>query len=223
MLRNVDVQMRLGRRRSYLMEENHMGRETDNWPFVQAKYFTEVPKTTPRKVKWLVVHDMEYPEKMTAAEEVAHYFATLKEKKPDGSPIKKSAHICVDADSIVQCVKDRHVAYAAPGCNSNGIQIELAGVARQTREQWLDDYSDKLLTKAAEAIAQYLVKFEITPRKLTDDELREGKSGIIGHDQCSRVFQQSDHTDPGPNFPWDVLLERVGPLYVARLGLKPLA
>lgn len=200
-----------------------MGRETDNWPYVEAKWYGKVPDGVPRTVKWIVVHDMEYPEKMTAAEEVARYFATLKEVDRNQKPVKKSAHVCVDADSIVQCVKDRHIAYAAPGANSNGIQIELAGVARQTRAQWLDEYSTKLLDKAAECIAQYCVKFDIFPRHLADAELRAGERGIIGHDQASRVWKESDHMDPGPNFPWDVLLEKIGPLYVARMAQTPLA
>lgn len=194
-----------------------MGKETDIWPFVQAKYFGKVPAGTHREVRVIVVHDMEYPEKLTAAEDVARYFRDM----PDDR--KASAHVCVDADSVVQCVRDRDIAYAAPGCNSDGIQIELAGYGRQSREQWLDDYSTKLLNNAADVIAQYLVKFDLTPQKLTDDDLQRGKAGIIGHDQASRVYKQSDHTDPGPNFPWDVLLEKVGPIYVARLGFTPVA
>lgn len=190
-----------------------MGRETDNWPFVEAKFYGKVPEGTKRKVRLIVIHDMEYPEKFTAAEEVARYFATLSEKEG-----KKSAHICVDNDSIVQCVKDRQIAYAAPGCNSDGIQIELAGYSKQTRNQWLDDYSSALIDMCAHAVAQYLVKFDLPPVHLTDAQLRAGQKGIIGHDQCSRVYKQSDHTDPGPDFPWDVLMERVGPLYTARLG-----
>lgn len=194
-----------------------MGRDTDDWPYVQAKYFGKVPDGSHRRVRLIVVHDMEYPEKLTAAEDVARYFQTMPDQR------RASAHVCIDADSVVQCVYDRHIAYAAPGCNSDGIQIELAGYGRQTREQWLDDYSTKLLDNAAKVIAQYLVKYEITPQKLTDEQLRAGKTGIVGHDQCSRVYKQSDHTDPGDHFPWDVLLDKIGPLYVERLGLRPLA
>jgi len=198
-----------------------MGRETDNWPFVKAKYFTPVPLHSPRKVRVIVVHDMEFPERLTAAEDVAHYFATLNEKDAHGHPIQKSAHVCVDTNSVVQCVHDRDVAYAAPGCNGDGIQIELAGYIRQTRDQWLDEYGQGLFNVAANVIAQYLVKFDLLPVHLTDEQLANGDRGIVGHDQVSRVYKRSTHTDPGPNFPWDILIEKVGPLYAKRLN--PLA
>lgn len=188
-----------------------MGRETDNWPFVKARWFTEVLKERPRKVRVIVLHDMEYPEKLTAAEDIAHYFATM----PDGRVA--SAHICVDADSIVQCVKDRNVAFGAKGANADGIHIELAGYQRQTREQWLDDYGQRLLARACDAAAQYCVKFDIPPTHLTDEQLQAGWPGMVGHDQVSRVYKASDHTDPGPQFPWDFVLDTIGPIYLKRL------
>lgn len=183
--------------------------ETDNWPFVQAKHFKAVPKDQRRHVRLIVIHDMEYPEKMSAAEEVAKYFAT--------TDTPASAHLCVDADSIVQCVHDNDVAYAAPGTNSDGIQIELAGYGRQTREQWLDEYSSKLLDNAANAAAQYCLKYGIAPLHLTNESLADKtQHGIIGHYQASEVFKGSDHTDPGADFPWDVFMERVNLAFEAR-------
>lgn len=169
-----------------------MAYETELWPFVQAKYFGVKRSKPPRLV---VIHDMEFPEKLSAAEDVARYFA-------GGPPAKSSAHICVDSDSIVQCVKDSFVANAAPGANHDGIQIELAGYARQTRGEWRDKYSLALLSLAADAVAQYCLKYDIPAVRLTDQQLRAGNRGIVGHDQVSRVYQRSDHTDPGPNFPW---------------------
>ena len=180
-------------------------RETDNWPFVKARWFTPLPKTPRRRVRVIVIHDMEFPERLTAAEDVARYFAT--------TATKGSAHLCVDADSIVQCVRDNDVAWAAPGCNNDGIQIELAGYAKQTRAEWLDEYSTALLHRAADAVAQYTLKYtNVPPVRLTNEELRAGKAGIVGHSQVSAVYRKSDHEDPGPAFPWDVFI----PLVVAR-------
>lgn len=182
--------------------------ETDNWPFKKARWFTDVPSNQPRKVRVIVIHDMEYPEKMTAAEEVAQYFATTN--------TKASAHICVDADSIVQCVKDGDIAYAAPGCNNDGIQVELAGYARQTHAGWLDDYSQKMLDRAANAVAQYCLKYDIPVCHMTTVQLKAGEKGIVGHDQVSAAYGKSDHTDPGPNFPWTYFMERVATHHLAR-------
>jgi N-acetyl-anhydromuramyl-L-alanine amidase AmpD len=193
-----------------------MGRETDNWRFIPAKWFTKVPSSTPRRVRVIVWHAMQYTERLDAAEIIANDF----NQRPETN--KASAHINVDADSIIQCVHDRDVAYGAPGANSDGIQIELAGYMEQTRAQWLDDYGVKMLALACNAAAQYCVKFDLPPIKLTNEELRGGKKGMVGHDQVSAVYRQSDHTDPGPNFPWDYVEEHVGLLYLARLRLRPL-
>lgn len=182
--------------------------ETDAWPLVQARWYTA--PANPRAVRVIVIHDMEYPEKSTAAEEIAHYFAT--------TDTKASAHICVDSDSIVQCVRDSHIAFAAPGCNADGIQIELAGYGRQSREEWLDEYGKKLLENAARAAGQYCAKYTIPPLRLTNTELRSGGRGLVGHHQVSEVYQKSDHTDPGPNFPWDVFIPLVEAHYKARIA-----
>lgn len=171
--------------------------ETDRWPFVAAKHFKKVDGP-PRRVRVIVIHDMEAPEKGETAENVARYFAT--------TSTPASAHVCIDSNSIVQCVHDRDIAYAAPGCNSDGIQIELAGYGKQSRGEWLDQYGVQMLALASDAVAQYCLKYGIPAVHLTDDSLRKGMSGIVGHAQVSRVYKKSDHTDPGANFPWDVFV-----------------
>lgn len=166
--------------------------ETDAWPFIQARDFG-VKRTVP--VKYITIHTPEFPEGVDSARKVAAYF-----KHPDKP---SSSNIVVDNAEIIQCVKDSYVAYAAPGVNHNGIQVELMGYMNQTRAQWRDVYSLQMLALAADAVAQYCLKYTVPPIKLIDTELAAGeKKGIIGHDQASRVFKQSDHTDPGPNFPW---------------------
>jgi N-acetyl-anhydromuramyl-L-alanine amidase AmpD len=184
--------------------------ETDIWPFVPAKYFLPIDHKTPRRVRVVVIHDMEAAERLDTAEAIARYFRDM----PDNR--QASAHVCVDADSVVQCVHDRDIAYAAPGCNTDGIQIELAGYGSQTRGQWLDAYSDALLALGANVAAQYCLKYNLPPIHLTDAELHEGSRGIVGHDQVSRVYKQSDHTDPGKFFPWDVFMNRVVRYYAER-------
>ena len=120
------------------------------------------------------------------------------------------AHLCIDNDSIVQCVLDNDVAFAAPGANSDGVHLELAGFSKQTREQWLDAFGLLLLEQAAEAAAQYSLKFDIPVKHLSNDELaNKSNKGIVGHVQVSEVFRKSNHTDPGPGFPWDFFIERV--------------
>ena len=183
--------------------------ETDNFPIIKARWFRDIVNQK-REVRVIVIHSMEAPEKGTTAENVAKFFQNLPPNR------KASAHLCIDNNSIVQCVLDNDVAFAAPGANHNGIQLELAGFARQTRAEWLDEYGKALLENAANAAAQYCLKYNIPRKHLTNDQLRNGHEGIIGHVQASEVFKKSDHTDPGKGFPWDYFIERVEHYYTER-------
>ena len=158
--------------------------------FTPAHYYEqrEVP------CRAVVLHTMEAPEGTSTAENVARYFA--------GGSVVASAHACVDEDSVVVCLPPSAVAFAAPGCNADGYQVEHAGYARQSPEEWGDAASLSMLRLSAahtRAIAQQL---GIPLRHLSDAELANGESGFVGHDQVSRVYKKSDHTDPGVSFPW---------------------
>jgi N-acetyl-anhydromuramyl-L-alanine amidase AmpD len=151
-------------------------------------------------VRLLVLHDMETPETSRTAENVATWFAG-----PDAP--KASAHWCIDDDSTVPCVPLTDTAWHAPGANADGIGYEQAGRARQTREEWLDSYSRAVIRRTASQMFLDARQFGIPLRLLTDAQVADGRTkGITFHGQVSRVFKRSTHTDPGPNYPFDVLL-----------------
>lgn len=182
--------------------------ETDNFPFVKAKVFKAV--SGKRKVRLIVMHSMEAPEKVDTAENTARFF--------QHPPSPASAHLCIDNNSIVQCVLDNNQAAAAPGANHDGVHLELAGFAKQTEAEWLDAYGVLLLNNAAEAAGQYCLKYDIPVRRLTNSELKDGQTkGFVSHSQVSEVFKKSTHTDPGKGFPWEFFLERVEQHRAARL------
>jgi N-acetylmuramoyl-L-alanine amidase len=174
--------------------------EIDAFPFVQARHFRAT--TGARAVRLIVIHSMEAPEKGDTAENVAHFFQTTDREA--------SAHLCIDSDSAVRCVRDDDVAFAAPGANSDGVHLELAGFARQTEPEWLDAFGVLMLERAADVAAQYCLKYGIPARRLTNQELADTTNrGIVSHAQVSETFRKSDHTDPGSGFPWAFFLERV--------------
>lgn len=183
-----------------------MAYETELWPFVKARHFTRT--NGKRSVRVVVIHTMEAAEKGNTAEAVAGYFRTT--TRP------ASAHVCVDNDSVVQCVKDNNVAYAAPGCNHDGIQVEMAGRAGQSAAEWDDEYSRAMLARAADVVAQYCLKYNIPCEHLSNAALKGGKRGIVGHDQVSKVYKRSTHTDPGKQFPWCEFIESVREYYEQR-------
>lgn len=185
-----------------------MFRPTDI-PFVPSPNRTIV--TFPaRKIDLVVLHDMEAPERLDTAENVAAYFA-----RPT---TKASAHYCVDRDSIIECVPLKDVAWAAPGANHNGIQIEFAGYARQTPAQWNDAYSKEMLQRGAELTAWLLKRFNIPVKFVDSLGLKRGERGITTHREVSLAFKLSSHTDPGPSFP---RLDFMHSVAVARAALNP--
>lgn len=168
--------------------------------FVQAKSYT---KGRTGALLWIVVHDMEAGESSTRAESTAQYFATL----TDGRSV--SSHYCVDSDSVVQCVRladTAHTTGGNPG-NPRGINWELAGVARQTRDEWLDPFGRAMFAQMAPIVRADAKRFGIPLERRTVAELKAFKPGITSHNDIREAFGGTTHTDPGPNFPWDVFLE----------------
>lgn len=188
--------------------------ETDNFPVIKARFFNDIIEK--RQPRVIVIHSMESPEKGDTAENVARFFQNPG-KKDNGEDRKVSAHLCIDNNSIIQCVFDNDVAFAAPGANHDGIQLELAGFAKQTKNDWMDPYSILVLENAANAAAQYCLKYNIPVKHLTNAELKSGQKGIVGHVQVSEVFKKSTHTDPGKGFPWDHFIDRVKHQHTERL------
>lgn len=161
-------------------------------PFVPAKWFTPGPRHGP--IELIVIHDMEFPEKITAAEDIAAYFKRGRKKA--------SAHYCVDSNSIVQCVRDTDIAYHAPGANHNGIGIEHAGYAKQTTDDWLDSYGVTMLRAQSAPLVRGLCEtYGIPKRWLGVDQVVAGQRGITSHWNVSLAFGRSTHTDPGGQFP----------------------
>lgn len=171
--------------------------------FVQAKEFGV--GRAGKKILWIVVHDMEAGEYSGRAESTANYFATL----PDDRVV--SSHYTVDDDSVVQCVLLKDTAYTVgntPG-NQQGINWELSGFARQTREEWLDPFGLAMFNQMAPIVRADAAKEGIPLEHRTVAELQALVPGLTSHNDLREAFGGTTHTDPGPNFPWDVFLEIV--------------
>lgn len=169
--------------------------------FVQAQDYTRGRPDGPPL--FIVIHDMEAGESSDRAENTAAYFAS-------GSGGRNvSAHYCVDDNSIVQCVKLGDVAWTVgnrPG-NNRGINWELSGFARQTRAQWLDAFGRAMFARMAPYVRADAAKYKIPLRRCTIADLKAFRPGITSHNDLRLAFGGTTHTDPGPNFPWDVFMQ----------------
>jgi N-acetyl-anhydromuramyl-L-alanine amidase AmpD len=166
--------------------------------------FVESPNKTEnsgRTFEAVVMHTMEIAERPDAAMICARWFAT--------SVSEVSAHYCVDAQTVIQCVREKDVAWHARGGNTHSIGIELAGFARQTTHDGEDAYSTGVLGHASVLVADVCRRRRIPIRWLSADDRPAGRRGITGHAQVSEAFGKSDHWDPGPGFPVEHFLDRV--------------
>lgn len=140
----------------------------------------------------VVIHDEEYPVGDHSAESVAQFFA--------GPSARGSAHYVEDADSEQHCVPEDHTAAHAPP-NHGTVGLEQDGYAHFTVEDWAQPGSQATIRRTAARVADICDRHGVPKAWRTPDELRAGQHGIQSHLNRSLAFGQSDHTDPGPNYP----------------------
>lgn len=174
-------------------------------PFVQSLNYTRVYPAF-RQIDVIVIHTMESSEKPGMAENVALWFAG----KTKYTAPRASAHFCIDSIATIQCVRQMDVAWHCPGINHNGIGIEHAGRASQTKDQWNDDESKAILRKSAKLVAKLCKEHNLPIIKLSPDELKAKRRGLCGHNDGSIAFPGPgrNHWDPGI-FVWEKYLEMV--------------
>lgn len=165
-----------------------------------------------RSWRSIVLHCTESQEIGKGAWSVARWFAKpWRPKPPPGKWVKGSAHFICDNKDTISCVPEYRVAYHARGYNYHSLGIEIVGSYKQTRGQWLDDYSLAALSRAAAVVVALSRKWDIpVGRFLTLGELRAGQGGLTTHLAVTKAFEvPGGHVDPGPNFPEDRFLELI--------------
>lgn len=104
--------------------------------------------------------------------------------------------------------------------NAVSDNIELCALAKWTRTDWLA--RPKLIEAAAVWLARrHRARPHIPLVKLTPAQVRAGMSGVIGHNDWTVGMKDGTHWDPGPGFPWDLVLKRANQL-AAGQQLPPL-
>ena len=160
------------------------------YPLVPSPHVT---RTGGRRIDLIVIHTMEVDEREDAARRCARWFQNPRSRA--------SAHYCVDSETIIQCVPDEDVAWHAPGANHDGLGIELAGRAGQSRREWADAYSTAVLARGAALTADLCRHHSIPAIWLWPPDLRAGRRGITPHSAVSEAFRRTNHSDPGMGFP----------------------
>lgn len=102
------------------------------------------------------------------------------------------------------CVPYERASWTLRSGNRWSENIELVAQAGWTRAEWLA--RPKLLDRCAFWLAERSEARSIPLVKLTPEQYRAGGWGVIGHHDHTIGYSDGSHWDPGPNFPWDVVL-----------------
>lgn len=164
------------------------GINLDAIEFIQARNYTPVKRTS---VDLVVLHCTENrPPWLGVARANANRFA-------GPSAPRASAHYFVGPEEVVQGVREENVAWAAPGANHNGIQVEQVGqIGRQPRTDWLGD-GRPVLERSARLVAAVCRRWGIPIERVDAKGLLAGQRGITTHAAVTEAFKRSSHQDPG--------------------------
>lgn len=104
-----------------------------------------------------------------------------------------------------------NTSWTNPPVNSSTDSLEICGFARWTRDEWLSR------PKMIEAIAQWIAWRSAVRRIPVRHCANARLPGTSGHWDINQTFRKSSHTDPGPQFPWDVVIARAQVLSGAKV------
>lgn len=135
----------------------------------------------------------------TPAENIANYQLTSR---------TGSYHRLVDAAgrTLLANTDDWTTWSTANKGNEVLLHVSCVAFAKSTRAQWLAQ--TKMLDAVAATVAEWSRRHKIPLTKLSGADLRAGKRGVCGHADARDAWGITTHWDPGPGFPFDVILDK---------------
>lgn len=153
-----------------------------------------------RQVKWICVHTAEGIRK---ASDLRAFFERS---------TNSSAHAVADDATLLDgLVPYTRAAWTLRDGNQISDNLELCGFASWSRAEWLTHHQG-MLNNAAAWIRSRCRTRGIPIRKIDANAVRRGESGVIGHADYTNGTRDGTHWDPGPGFPWDVVMQRASGL-----------
>lgn len=152
------------------------------------------------KKRLIVIHTMEGFTGSNGALDCAKYFQ---------GNVGASSQVCIDNNrgKIWECVARDKGAWTQCNFNSVSVSAEQSGYASWSRDKWLNERSNQL-HNVADWIKEESGKLGIPIKRLNSSQAQGGSAGICGHQDLGSTG--CGHSDPGPNWPWDKVLEWAG-------------
>lgn len=146
-------------------------------------------------VRLVVIHTAEGARTAAA---LGNYFSS--------SSVQASSHVGIDdSGAIEQYVDYAQAAWTVRSGNAVSDNAELCGFAAWTRQQWLANHLT-MLNATARWIRDRCQARGIPIVKLSPIEVAVGRAGVCGHVDWTQGMRDGSHTDPGPGFPWDYVI-----------------
>lgn len=154
----------------------------------------------------IVLHSMECPMEAGRARSVAQWFGGA------DSP-QASAHYLVDPATTICGVRPPNIAWHVGNANwySGGpsIGIEQTGYAAFSTEEWTSPLGLAQLDRVVDLVTSLCDRYGIPKTWLGPNELQAGQHGISTHGIATAAGIGTDHTDPGPNWPVNVFMQKL--------------
>lgn len=115
----------------------------------------------------------------------------------------------VDPGEIVQCADETTICWHAPP-NAGSIGVELCDPQAGPPSRWQDADHQAMLRLAAPLFVDIAHRWNVPLTRIGPSQLLAGAQGITGHVDVSNAWHQSDHSDPGPDFPWGQFMALLG-------------
>lgn len=120
------------------------------------------------------------------------------------------SHLYTDKRETIQSHDTRFgVNHAGSGHgNNNAVAVEVVGTTSKSRQWWIDNTHWESL---GYALAQVCKEHGIPVRRCSVAEMRANPrvKGFYSHNDMRLAWGRTTHTDPGDNFPWDVLFASI--------------
>lgn len=148
------------------------------------------------RVIWICVHTAEG---IRDVDDLQAYF---------NSGVAASSHAGADDRKLEEgWVPYDRASWTLRNGNARSDNLELCGFAAWSRKEWLDNHQG-MLNNAALWIRRRCNARGIPIVKLSAADVAAGKAGVIGHADYTNGTRDGSHWDPGPGFPWDVVIAK---------------
>lgn len=153
---------------------------------------------------FLTVHSAETPLENGYAQSVTQNWLN----RPD---VGASINAFAGPDTLVRSVHTDYASWHASWANGLGVGYEMTGYAAFSRDQWLTEKGRNMIDRLAREMAMDAQIYGIPLRWLTQAEVNaiaNGNRSIKGLATHAQI-DSANRTDPGRNFPYDVLLASI--------------